>query len=89
MYAAASRDRFVALAAMGEVVEGSKNIAAYVGVSQPTILKMIHAGEIPAFVVGNKLQVSKSLLDAWLLMRQLHALNAAVGEPAQPKPVRK
>tara|TARA_R110000868_G_scaffold27661_18_gene104672 strand:+ start:7454 stop:7738 length:285 start_codon:yes stop_codon:yes gene_type:complete len=67
-------------------IKGSKAIAEYLGMSQPTLLKLIHAGDLPAFLVANRLQISKSLLDVWLLYRQLEAMNAALGEPARPMP---
>ena len=59
-----------------EVLRGSKAIAAFVGVSQPTILRMIHAGEIPTVNVGGQLcAFEDQIVDAlWRAAEQQQAI---------------
>lgn len=79
------RDRVREHASADVHLFGSKAIAAHLGVSQSTVLKMIHSGEVPAYLVGGRLQISRRMLDAWLLYKQLEALADLVGSRAAPE----
>ena len=38
-----------------ELIRGSKALADFIGVSQATVLRMCHAGEIPTVIIGGTL----------------------------------
>lgn len=73
-----------AIGGADEYLRGSQQIAAYLGISAPTLLRMVHRGELPAFIVANKLVVSKALLDAWLTMKQQAAIADALERQSPP-----
>lgn len=47
-------------------VMGVREAAAYLGVSRDTLYKYISKNRIPAFRLGNRWKVKKTVLDRWM-----------------------
>ncbi len=56
------------------LIKGSKAIAQFTGLSQRDVLKLTHAGDFPAFIVGNKLVSDPAAIKKWLQAKTLLTL---------------
>lgn len=59
-------------------------VAAYLKVAERTVLRMVHAGEIPCAKVGGQWRFLRSVLDDWLLSRMRFSESTAGERHAMP-----
>jgi len=72
---------------MADAVMTLQEIAAYLKVSEKTILRMVQAGELPGLKVSNQWRFVRATIDDWLTSQMHRAASenlAAVIQPAQP-----
>lgn len=62
-------------------------VAAYLKVAERTVLRMVHAGEIPCAKVGGQWRFLRSVLDDWLLSRMRFSEDTAAERDERSSPV--
>jgi PTS system nitrogen regulatory IIA component len=70
---------------MTDAVMTLQEVAAYLKVSEKTILRMIQAGELPALKVSNQWRFVRAVIDDWLTRRMYRTTSEKLSEVIQPR----
>jgi excisionase family DNA binding protein len=60
------RDRVAVLLSESREVMNVRQASQYLGISPDTLYRYITEGEIPAFKLGNRWKLRKTILDRWM-----------------------
>ncbi|MBT3295467.1 MAG: PTS transporter subunit EIIA [Verrucomicrobia bacterium] len=70
---------------MTDAVMTLQEVAAYLKVSEKTILRMIQAGELPGLKVSNQWRFVRAVIDDWLTRRMYRTTSEKLSEVIQPR----
>ena len=77
-------EKSVANGDMADAVMTLQEIAAYLKVSEKTILRMVQAGELPGLKVSNQWRFVRAAIDDWLTSQMHRAASENLAEVIQP-----